>query len=684
MMQNDFGMYEYWHLLRTVTAYSVDLDPEVRLTIPGKAAGALDEAEFYESLYVLRDEGHFEAALIRELLHGSSAICLTAGPGAGKTSALRFSLRQLQNMNLPYRIVSLDIARCFSSSILQDVSRPGGRAAITDFLRRHVLSVLFPSWRELDVLVAWCLAGPPDDSDPFHYALTAEFHDVFAKAGHLGVPDTPNRRSRTEALATMLLESKATLGEIPTLVLERIRLPHMIQAAISIPGGISRLVFAVDNIDRLPTEAQRVLFSDLIDTQRAVGGSLALVFAIRREGLQSLLREPGEGGYVPTFLTSAVGPTSLLPRTRGRDMYKVLAQRINYVDALCGLAAGEAGAATSVGASVSGVASRLSELTARGIVRIALHRLSNGNLRATMALYLEYLRFLEGCGAVPDQEMSMESPSVDTLLYLFLRRCGADYGLRFFENVYPDVSSSASASFHDCVPVPYAVLVALLNLQLGGGSGADRRSSPRLGDLMDGLGELSYPSKAVVEAVAMLSFSGGASGAEIEVLEGAAEDIAAGRPDVRIQLTEKGQELISKLYWKVGFFWLTAAMRKGSGSEDPVAMYLRLGIEQRARLVHEFLVERADTELRLAAIVGRQWRSVFGRGWMQRYRQRMGIGKALPVEMMLGSAHTFWGRTLRHDPFEDLAAEYRQKLSMVEETEDAPTSLVTARCFRTD
>ncbi len=246
----------YWPINRQVVAYAVDTNRHGGVYYQGKLVKLIDEDSFYDSLYANHNSSKFESTLMDSILLHPLRLYFCAPMGSGKTSAVRYVKRQIANMHPSVHVELIDVKAIFDrvKSKLRKDPTLSTFDVVVSVLYDEFRDGLFNGPRERSKYAAWLAAGLPDDSDRFPKEVVADLVSTCDQIWNHEIRDAPTRMVRYQLLLERFNSAHSSLKPALKALSPNLRVPHVLQAFMSLNRDKKNLVIIYDNIDRLEDE----------------------------------------------------------------------------------------------------------------------------------------------------------------------------------------------------------------------------------------------------------------------------------------------------------------------------------------------------------------------------------------------------------------------------------------------
>ena len=638
----------YAEFMPRIMEYAVDSAAEAA-TRTGFNLPPLTEELFVDQLYVTSPNQVFEDSLYHRLLSSPHLTCIAAYRGSGKTSALRHAVSRLLREH-PTKVapVIVDVKQLYDNGVFSPLNdKPTdevlGRAyhIFKTEIRKVVQQRLLPGSANTLKLLAWALAGLPDDTDRFSDLLVSSLLDLSDRAITGARALNKNRRERITAIAHFL-EDERRFREFHQEALTHITTAHVVRAGMAIRGW-RRVALIFDNIDRIPMPYQVKFMEAVNDTHNALGGACGTVVAIRRETLRSSVPRPNENGDPIDIIApnDAEYPFILFPDTKADHVKQILQRRheysIQFYQNNYPAPSGELEQIIALHASL-----------VDEFVRDSIHALANGSIRALAKIYTGFFRYVQradAAGITRGQDLRTDEGHLQTLFFLFLRENAKEYGLIYYEIVRRDVDRFLAVDVPELASAHHLILTALLNLTSELRETAGGEHDATFQQLADRVMSLGFSLDTVRNAIAEMYAPTGESPRTIEFVdhEPSIEMLPANSP-CRLRLTPLGHVLVTSLLHKVGYVWGQAydSYVRAKGRRERPRSYYDLDASERVRIFFYYLRELALSHLKLLALVRSRLEGKHDALWLRVYRTRFGVNGQFQVQRLCASAAAFY------------------------------------------
>lgn len=658
----------YSEVLPKVIEYAVDAAEEETLTFDGLDLATLSEDFFVKRLYVNWPNQKFEDDLYQRLRTSTQVTCVAAYRGCGKTSAIRHAISRLREDH-PTTIypVLLDIKDIYDIGTFAPLpdrpteeSRSKAYEIFKTEIRKAVQQRLFkPS--ELGRLLAWALAGPPDDTERFSPAVVSDLLDISNRAIITAKISHKPRRERMLVLEH-ILQNDARFLEYEAIVVPHLRTAHVVRAAMTLHDW-KRIVLIYDNIDRIAIPYQVKFMEAVNDTHNALKGTCGSIVAVRRETLRYPQPRANEKGDPIDIIAplEAQFKDILYADTKAGHVKAIFQKRHDLTVELCN--GNETPAPEELAKAIA-----LHSCVVDEFVRDSIYALANGSVRALAKIYtnfISYVREMETSGAAGAYDVRADEGHLQTLFFLCLRDRAREFGLVFYEILRLDDEPPSDADVPDLASPHHLVMTALLNLtrELKEISGGERVVTFR--ELVARLKVLGYSFETIRDTVADLHAPPGDPPRIVEFVDDAV-DIGDLQPttSAHIRLTSAGYVLVSSLLHKVGYVWGQAHAHapRPHARRERGRTYYELEPHERMAIFYDYVRNLAERHVRLLCVLRRRLYPKYGWRWLKTYREFFGVSRELQVERLCKSAAAFYNPTISVDqqnPFSELLETYR-------------------------
>lgn len=674
----------YWVTLYQVMEYAVDAAECQQIYVGDSQACQLREADFLRSLYVQRAQEDYETQIITQMTQSAPVVCVAGERGCGKTSTLRFCIQYLKRHHPELRVVTLNMKALYDARHFDRISQDNASAVFRQVTRDQVLMDLFPSSGTANALLAWTLAGPPDEGDHFPQSLAADFHSLSLDAlDDAGCSELTSRSARRRALESWLASHPKAKRRYRRRMRSLLRTAHIVRAFVATTDA-SKVVLVLDNVDRIPSELQPEFLVTCNDGQLSVQDACTTVIAIRTENMRGDEPRPGQYGDLITVILpdDEEYPAILLPRIGRRYVAQVLSRRQQFTKDLFSRSKVESASGPSAphGPQVDPFASvefRALDPIHQSVLREfsdnAVHNLSNGSMRITLSLYAGFVRYLAKLisrNLLDMKYLSRADPErhLHTLFFLWLRSKGDVHGVAMFDILQLSASEGSRAHFAQIVSPEHLLLTCIWNLISEKTAPDNQPSYPTWAVIVDRMTMLGFEYPRIREALGSFMSVPGEQPRAIDVFRRSIKpEQLQSDSSVRVRLTPMGRELVTRIQHKVGYMW-------GSAVEDPERpikerSYFALSRHERMLQLHAFLRRLGVRHLEALATLRREWYPRYREEWLGHYVGRFAVEDRMQVERMLESAGKFFGRDFPNEessPFWQLYEGYEKCLNEVE------------------
>lgn len=636
----------YWNVSEQILSYAPDEFTAFEISLGGVAVATINCDVFFDKIYAPRHVEGLEDRIIDVILGAPALICLIGPRGCGKSSTLYYVVRALREKRPATRVELFDV-KVLYDNLPHDLTRENAARTFRQMLRENLNARLFRTPQEIRPLIAWLLAGPPDESDPFNPAAITDLADASMVALSRVNCDSDKRAERVLALSQWFLEKPVEYSNQLATLLPRLRAAHFVQGALRLgkiypqftrsAQPIDKFVLIYDNVDRIPAEFQPTFFEVISDKHLNLAGACTTVVGIRRENLKGESPHPNSGGDVFVAVEPGVlkYPAYLIPPDPGNHVKDILQRRHQYV-------------LTLIRANIEGSANSWYESMHSAVIGEFIDNsiapLANYSIRMIGALYVGFLEFLvrlSSHGLLPadttvDKILAAEEKYLQTLFFLFLRAKGDEYDIMLYDVLKEKGIDDFGDSFASMASEHHLLITCVLNLSRSTAVTRPWRDDPFVGTVVEYMRDLGFDEKMVTMALRDLV---GDPGEQLRILElrdvrppWTAADLPA---SARVRLTPMGTELITKIFHKVGYVWGSVYAH---ASLDRT--YLELQRKERVRLFYAHVVGMAKRHLTLMTRLRAMWPSV--NDWLGTYRTKFGVEGELQVERIAGAAAGFY------------------------------------------
>jgi hypothetical protein len=665
----------YSEFMPPIMEYAVDSAPTQPLIIAGKEVAQITPELFVDKLYVRWPNEEFEENLYQRLLNSTHLTCVAAFRGSGKTSALCHAVSRLAREHKNDVVaVMLDIKKLFDNGMFAPLTEKAtdeslGRAyhIFRTEIRKLVQTRLMPGPANTLKLLAWALAGPPDQGDSFDDLLVAGLIDLSDRAILAAHAVNKTRRERKTSIEHLLATDQKAL-DFHQSAMDHITTAHVVRAAMATRSW-KRVVLIFDNIDRLPMAYQLKFMEAVNDTHNALSGVCGTVVAVRRETLRRQISRANSKGDPIDIIAPAAAeyPPILFPDTKPDHVKRILQCRHDYSIGIY-----EANATDAASELAKVIA--LHERVVDEFVRDSIHALANGSIRALAKIYTGFFWYVhraESSNVTREIDVRTDEGHLQTLFFLFLRDNAREYGLVYYEIIKPESDVTVATDVPDIASPHHLLLTALLNLtnELQATAGGEHHAT--FAQLVRRVGQLGFSFETVKTALADMHAVPGESPRTIEFID-VEPTIDALEPDsnFRMRLTPLGQVLVTSLLHKVGYIWGQAhdAYIRSTGRREKAKPYYDLEAFERVRIFFSYARGLAINHLKLLSLVRDRLQERHGRGWLPAYRRFFGVGGQFQVQRLCASAAAFYQPLFNRaqaNPFITLRHAYNELLNEI-------------------
>lgn len=661
----------YSDFVGQVMEYAVDSATEPVVRLGGKEVAKLDEDTFVDHLYVQWPNHDFEERLYEKLLASTQLTCVAAFRGCGKTSAIRHAISRVKREHGSHvAVVLIDVKKLYDAGVFAPLSpKPTDDGLANAYyifkteIRKVVQQRLLPGPDNTRKLLAWTLAGPPDDSDQFSDLLVASVIDLSDPVIVAADATKKTRRGRAAAIAH-LLEDATMFTHYHAASILHIGTAHVVRAAMMIHRW-RRVALVYDNIDRIPIAYQVKFMEAVNDTHNALDGKCGTVVAVRRETLRWPVPRPGEKGDFIEILAPAEAeyPVVLFPDTRPEHVSRILQARHDYSVNLYRTNAAAEAEVSYVAALHAGVVDEF--------INDSIYAMANGSIRALAKIYTGFFRYVhrtEHAGAMraPEGLLHTDAGHLQTVFFLFLRENAREYGLLYYETLRSEADLSAAADVRDLASPHHLILTALYNLsrelrETGGGA-----HEPTFNQLWLRLAALGFRIDDIRGAVAELHGNSDDGPHTIEFVD-TDPLIASLQPGSidRMRLTPLGDVLVTALLHKVGYVWGQAydSYVRSTGRREQLKTYYELSPPDRIRIFFHYVRDLMLSHLKMLVLVRKKLHPKHGKKWLETYRTQFALDNSFHVERLASSAAGFYAPHIppgQSNPFDLLLSHYHE------------------------
>jgi hypothetical protein len=641
---------DYWDIAHQIMEYAVDVSNQSSVRHAGKPILEIDEVVFLTHLYALRDQEDFESSLINKMLHSNSVVCLVGSRGAGKTSALRYSVNRLKQSGLPILSMTIDIKRIFNHEALRNLDVGAATTQFRHLIREQAMSHLFPNISGAKDFIAWALAGNPDESDSFDRSLVSDLYDQSMIIISEAQATRTTRLERRQALRLWLENDERRYASVFRQVSGRLRAAHVVQAATRLLPKAERVLLIYDNVDRIPAKFQPAFLEEVNDSQLSMGDTCTSVIAIRKENVRALEPRAGAGGDFLAYIgpQSEEYPAVLLPRTSADHIKNVLELRHQFSINLYHKHFGNPEAKRELGDVILERA-LVHTAVVKEFIEHSVQALANGSVRTIVAIYNAFIRYLL---ILERREIlsldSILSPTevdekhLQTLFFLWLKEMGHAYDIPLYD-IHKRLDFDQAESFYRNASEHHLLLTCVLNLSPSDPANENKTDYPTFATVCTHMKSLGFSLRNVKNALGEMCARPGEQPRTLEFFESecSVDDLVMESAE-RLRLTPLGRELVSEVFSKVGYVWGFAydqapeEFRKGGRS------YHEMDTINRISVLYEYANRRTRVHLLLMGLLAREWIPEFGDNWLATYRRRFGVGRKLQIERILVSAERFY------------------------------------------
>jgi len=672
-----------------VVKYAIDSSDGEDLYFGDEAVGLLDEEEFHEKLYVERTNEHFEDDIYQQMVKSVPLVCIAGERGSGKTSAISRAQREMAVHHPDVEVLVIDIKRLYDHHKFDGLNEQNAEQRFGHVMRECLRAKLFPKVSDLRELVAWALAGPPDESDKFGDVLSVDLQAEYASAVVKAKCEAGSREEIRKALEQWFVDNGDEYLELQAAAIVKLRIAHIAQCRVSVYNK-KKTVIVYDNIDRIPARLQSHFMTVCADEQLRAGAASTSIVSIRAENIRGEKPRGNDFGYAVEVLMpdDQRYPALLLPRLRKSHMERVLARRNEYAeehipsieDASEGGVDGEIDddALEQPGREYQAI-NEIHRYVVKEFKANAVNALSNDSIRTMLAIYSAFLRYLwtieeRGVVNVRDLPERQEEGQLATLFYLWLRDQGEGYGVSIPNLLIKKRMFGGSAQFKDLTSVKHLMLTCVHNLTVDLSQENGKRTYPIWAEVVSRLKELGFTYGDIYAAVKWFQQKDEDIPGAVEFCRGEyeIEDIREDS-DSRLRLTLMGEELVTGVMHKVGYVWgvafgenIVGALRKTLGKRKSFFEY---SIADRARHVYSTCKRMSIVHLKLVSLLYGTWHSEYGEDWLDEYSARFGVGGELQLQRILSSSAAYFRNLYggNENPFEHLLACYNRLLKYVSE-----------------
>jgi hypothetical protein len=669
---------DYSEFVGQVMEYAVDSAAEPTIRLSGREIGKLSEDTFVDKLYIQWPNQDFEARLFETIVASTQLTCVAAFRGCGKTSAIRHAVARVHR-DPEYRDkvtpVLIDVKRLYAAGVfapLPEQPTPDAVAASYQVFKTEIRKIvqqrLLPGPQNTLKLLAWTLAGPPDETDTFSDLLVAGVIDlsdpVIVAAGAL----KKSRRDRIAAIEHFLEKSDHFI-QYHRDSIAHIGTAHVVRAGMAIFGW-QRVALIFDNVDRIAIPYQIKFMEAVNDTHNALGGECSTVVAVRRETLRWPSPRSNEKGDPINLIApnETEYPTVLFPDTKPEHVSRILQARHDYSVALYSdnTTDDDVAYVTALHASV-----------VDEFVKDSIHALANGSIRALAKIYTGFFRYVhraEHSNVMRGQQGMLRTDDgyLQTLFFLYLRENAKEYGLIYHEIVRPESDQAAAAEVPDLASTHHLLITTLLNLTQDVRQTAGGVHDATFNKLYLRMASLGFRTDDIISALSDLHGADDEGPCTIEFVDSHPDFYAlAPGSTVRLRLTPLGFVLATVLLHKVGYVWGQAYDRyvRGAGRREQSKTYYELSQADRIRIFFSYVRDLMLGHLKLLALVRKRLQPRHGKRWMEVYRSDFCVEGYFHVERLCLSAANFYQPHVpmgQGNPFRNLQSCYDELVLAIE------------------
>ncbi|HEV7670826.1 MAG TPA: hypothetical protein VGS22_20080 [Thermoanaerobaculia bacterium] len=648
---------DYWDLALDVVTYAVDASFETPLR--GKKDAILTvitENIFLDELYVTRGDEKFEENLAHEMLCSVPVVCLVAGRGCGKTSALRYAKRILEKRHPSVRTLLFDVKRNWDQGPLSTLNSDNAGEQFRQALLQFAYSELFPEKADFLNMLAWLLAGRPDSTDSFDPGVVTDLvlESNLART-NLDENNQLGRKGREIALRLQFEKNREVFQEALSATQPKLRMVHLVVAAQKL-FGFKKIVLIIDNVDRVPGHFQPALMQCVTDGQLRMGSSCTTIIAIRRENVRGVEPRPGEGGdvLVQVSIHEEKHDGLLLP-TDGLDLPAfILGKRRAFSGKLYTEDSAESEIVHSTVVSQ--------------FLRERVYDLANGSIRSVIGIYHSFLRYLIELGGREGLDISAnlsDEGFLQTLLLLWLRQYGETQGIPLYDVLKADHPGDIRNDYASTADIRHLILTCLFNLSPKSTLYWRHSEFPTVKSVHERLSLLGFCFEDFRAALGDVCARPGEPPKLVEIHPTEADpsklDELSGE---RLRLTRLGRALLESTTQKVGYLWARALADAPHGLRKSSGTYFSFDRDERLRIVYHYCKNRSLYHLKLMSFLQESWFERFGNDWVLQYRKYFGVDTKIHLERIIDAAEAFFYRD-RTDiamPFSWLRSRYAKQL----------------------
>ncbi|MCB1057015.1 MAG: hypothetical protein KDD11_16055 [Acidobacteria bacterium] len=644
----------FWSLVAQVLDYGVDKADVYRLLAEDVDFGAITKDDFLAKIYRPRDDSmEVERSLAHRLLSSTSLLALASGRGCGKTSLLLKAASILEEVvaerGQAVRIAYVNIRRLYDRHNLFGLSDVDAPIRFQEVMEQTVRDILFPEVGDERRLVAWLLAGGPDESEKFDRLLVSDLRDISVDVLiRAGIGDEENRAERWQKLLAWFRKDTALFAKVRGQLLPKLRVAHSVLASVFLDNS-SRVILLYDNIDRLLNNKHRSIFLRVADNQQAALGTLVTIcVAIRTENLLGPWQAEPRGTFVDLFLpNAAIYKGLLLPKPSDLFLSEILEARY-------GLAQGRF-LERHPESKFRPPDSAIHKIIVEQFGASSLHDLTNESVRAACRLYLEFMRYLY---LLSDNETvdlrgkfgrERDLNHAETLFYMWLRAFGHVADVHMYDLF--DVHKMNGGKEDGLPSIHHLLLTAIDNLTRELSSQSFPRSMPSVTKVFERMDLVDFDRASCERALREMMAEDSESVGTVEIYwpnrGEASEGVAFSLEGARVRLTLLGRRLVSEVFSKVGFVWslaYSALCNEDFGIDEA---YFRHSTLERVSVLLRYLGMMSERHFLYLSGVRGKWEGSFGKTWLTTYRGYYGVGGALQIERIYTECAKFFSRPLR-------------------------------------
>lgn len=659
-MNRHVELKDYWQLLISIANLGPDLEKNPKIVFKEwKRPVAIDE--YLDEIYVPRLKEGYEQNLLQEIQTTNRVLCIAGERGAGKTSAVCWVEREIKKADRTCRFQCVDVRNYYDSLDLgfldTDIKNDSIVAlqierAFKKLIKNYLTQALFPEHYDLRKLVAWTVAGPPDDSQDFDSNITADLQDLYIKTS--GIANWSRELTRKERIEHFLNEIEKDFAKYEKIIeisLERLRAAQVIHAYIVGNKAFKKLILVLDNVDRIPIEHQQYILSVARDIQRSCGSVCSTAISIRTENAFRYQLAKGDEKFYDLFLLDSQKYTGLLlPSLEGEHARKILNSREIFAQKI--LREYDAQNNSKHEKVLRDCISPFHRGIVLEFVEEKVQILANDSCRILLNLYVEFLRYIwtatgpaykDKTGKALLDKRRIEDKyekHLKTLFYLWLHERGQYIGIPLQDIVEHDFLATPG-KFSDTASPRYLILTCIHNLKRELESKGLKEDWPIWGDVVSRMKELGFNYVEILKTMnSFIAKIGEPAGMlcldhrEIGTIKLSEID------NSQIMLTKFGRFIIEEVISKAGYIWGVA--RRRYEGETKLKTYYEYQRIERARHTYYFAKSLGLEHIRILAILKTEWKGKYGENWVREYRSKFGIFGNLQIESIIESALNFY------------------------------------------